>query len=64
MNGKQTVLSTEEIRSKLQGQNIKKIARNTGISYATVLSIARRSDVNPKYSTIAALSTYIAGMPQ
>lgn len=55
------LMSTAEIRTILKDANLKKFARNAGVSYATVRSIVQNPKADPKQSTLATISDYLAG---
>lgn len=54
-------MSIEQIAKLLADRNIKKVSISTGLSYRTVLSIARGSNTNPSYETLKKLEAYFNG---
>jgi transcriptional regulator with XRE-family HTH domain len=54
------MMSVEEIRNKLQGMNIKKVARDTSLHFNTIYSIANGKKKNPSYNVVLKLSEYLS----
>jgi transcriptional regulator with XRE-family HTH domain len=55
---------TDELKyvlSMLKDANIAAVARNTGISYRTVLKIANGKHSDPPYSTVKTLADHFRG---
>ena len=53
------MLSTEEIKEKLQDRNLTKVARNTGLGYSQVWGLANGDVTHPTHEVVEALSNYL-----
>lgn len=51
------MLTLEEVRRRLKDANIKKVCKNSGVSYGAIARLIRGAD--PQYSTVERLSDYL-----
>jgi hypothetical protein len=58
------IFSTSELREILKDRNLLYVSRVTGISYATIRSVATNPKANPQQSTLATISAYLSGAQQ
>jgi transposase-like protein len=54
------MLSPKEIARRLRGQNLSRIARQTGISRQALINWRDNPDADVRYSSVRALSAYFA----
>lgn len=52
-------MQVEEIRQALQGRNRSKVARDLGMAYTTIHSLARGESIDHKLSTLQKVSDYL-----
>lgn len=53
-------MSMEEVREGLSDRKLKQVARETGLTYHTVLEVANGKRANPTYDTYIALVKYLS----
>ncbi len=53
------MLSIDEVARRLEDRNLTKVSEKTGLSYPTVLKVAKRLDGDVMYETIKKLSDYL-----
>lgn len=53
------MMTLEELKLKLEDRNLKQVAKNSGVSYETVLTIATGKNKNPSYNSVLKLVNYL-----
>ena len=53
------MMTLEELKLKLEDRNLKQVAKNSGVSYETVLTIATGKNKNPSYNSVLKLINYL-----
>lgn len=57
------MLTLEEIKAKLADRRLDAVAKATGLHVNSVARIRDGKNLNPKHSTVAALSAYLEARP-
>lgn len=55
------MMTLEELKLKLKDRNLKQVAKNSGVSYETVSTIATGKNKNPSYVSVLKLVNYLNG---
>lgn len=53
------MMTLEELKLKLEDRNLKQVAKNSGVSYETVSTIASGKNKNPSYNSVVKLVNYL-----
>lgn len=53
------MMTLEELKLKLEDRNLKQVAKNSGVSYETVSTIATGKNKNPSYNSVLKLINYL-----
>lgn len=53
------MLSLDQIKERLRDRRLTVVSKEIGVSYPTLLAIAKGDTVNPNYETIIKISEYL-----
>ena len=59
----ETMLTFQQIRERLQDRRLDAVAEATGLHPNSIARIRDGKNLNPKHSTVAALSAYLEARP-